>query len=542
MTLLKLAWRNVLRNRRRSAITIASIALGLAALTFLWGFVDGMNRQMVENTTRLFAGDLQIHLAGYHDDPTLDLAISDATPALAVVRGHADVAAASVRLEGKALASRGDKSRGVLVVGVAPEEEAQVTRLFDAVVEGRPLGGDAAGVLVGEQLAEALGVRAGDDLVFVGQAYDGSVASGRFVVRGIFRTKIDELDGFVAVMPIDAVREFFAAPGGATAVVLRLKERDRLDAVRAALAPHLGERYEVLGWPKLLPLVAVSYRFHEVVGYVVLLESRSYYGRHRLYRAAVTFSSGNADLRIGRQRIAWGTGRFWSPLDILNPFSPIALEREERIGVDAALAEYKLGALARLSAVYAPQHERRDASAALRWQANTAGIDHALVAGRFARDRVLGADIATQIGDAGLRAELTRTRRAAGDRYWRALIGVDYAFANTLTLGAELYYDGAGASDRQRYDFASLFAGRIQNLGRRYFGGYAGYEITPLLKWNNYFVANLDDRSSYFAPSLVYALRTNLDLTLGAQRFRGGGGSEFARLADAWYAQLQWFF
>ncbi|MCK6430967.1 MAG: hypothetical protein L6Q72_18070, partial [Burkholderiaceae bacterium] len=90
-------------------------------------------------------------------------------------------------------------------------------------------------------------------------------------------------------------------------------------------------------------------------------ESRSYYGRHRLYRGAVTFSSGNADLRIGRQRIAWGTGRFFSPLDILNPFSPIALERQERIGVDAALAEYKLGALARFSAVYAPQHERRDA-------------------------------------------------------------------------------------------------------------------------------------------------------------------------------------
>lgn len=271
-------------------------------------------------------------------------------------------------------------------------------------------------------------------------------------------------------------------------------------------------------------------------------ESRSYYGRHRLYRGAVTFSSGNADLRIGRQRIAWGTGRFFSPLDILNPFSPIALERQERIGVDAALAEYKLGALARFSAVYAPQHERRDASAALRWQANTAGIDHALVAGRFARDRVIGADVATQIGDAGLRAEFTRTRRAAGARHSRALLGADYAFANTLTLSAELYYDGAGASDRQHYDFASLFAGRIQNVGRRYVGAYAGYEITPLLKWNNYFVANLDDRSSYFAPSLVYSLRTNLDLTLGAQRFRGGEGSEFARLADAWYAQLQWFF
>lgn len=280
MNLLKLAARNVLRNRRRSAITIASVALGLAALTFLWGFIDGMNRQMVENTTRFFAGDVQVHLRGYHDDPSLDSTLADATTVVAAVRAHPDVAAASVRLESKALISAGsksgsksggDKSRGVVVVGVAPAEEAQVTVLFDAVIAGQPLDGAANGVLLGETLAEALGVRAGDEVIFVGQAYDGSVASGRFPVHGIFRTQIDELDGYVAVMPVDAVRELFAAPGGATAIALRLKDRDQLERVRADLAARLGERYEVLGWPRLLPLVAVSFRFHEVMGYVVLL-------------------------------------------------------------------------------------------------------------------------------------------------------------------------------------------------------------------------------------------------------------------------------
>ncbi len=271
MTLVKLASRNVLRNRRRSAITILSITIGLAALTFLWGFIDGMNRQMIENTTRYFAGDIQIHLTGYHEDPTLDLTIPDAAPVLDAVRRDPQVAAASVRLEGKALASHGDKSRGVVVVGVAPEEEAKVTVLFNAVVEGNPLGEGARGVLVGEKLAEALGIGTGDELVFVGQAYDGSISSGRFPVRGVFRTKIDELDGFVTVMPLDAVRAFFAAPGGATAVALRLRERNELDHVRAGLASTLGKRYEILGWPNLLPMVAVSVRFHEVVTYVVLL-------------------------------------------------------------------------------------------------------------------------------------------------------------------------------------------------------------------------------------------------------------------------------
>jgi putative ABC transport system permease protein len=269
--LLALAWRNVLRSGRRSAITIASIAIGLAAMTFLWTFIDGINRQMVENTTRYFAGDAQIHLKGYHDDPTVDLTIENAEQLLHAVRAHADVAAASLRLEGKALASRGDKSRGVMIAGVAPRDEARVTVLFDAVVDGGPLAEGAPGILIGEKLAEALNARAGKEVVFVGQAYDGSVASARFPVRGVFRSKIDELDGFVAVMPLETAREFYAAPGGATAVVMRLRDPDRLDAARADLAGRLGERYEVLGWPRLLPMVAVSTRFHEVVSYVVLL-------------------------------------------------------------------------------------------------------------------------------------------------------------------------------------------------------------------------------------------------------------------------------
>jgi ABC-type lipoprotein release transport system permease subunit len=266
-----LAWRNVLRNRRRSAITTASIAIGLAAMTFLWGFTDGMNRQMVENTTRYFAGDAQVHLRGYHDDPTLDLTMQDAARVLRAAREHPGVAAASLRLEGRALASRGDKSRGVTISGVAPQDEARVTVLFKSVIEGEPLGDAATGVLIGEKLAQALRVRAGEDLVFVGQAYDGSVASARLRVRGVFRSRIDDLDGFVAVMPLDAARDFYAAPGGASAVALRLRYPDNLDAVRDSLAARLGTGYEVLGWPRLLPMVAVSLRFHEVVSYVVLL-------------------------------------------------------------------------------------------------------------------------------------------------------------------------------------------------------------------------------------------------------------------------------
>ncbi|MGN7103301.1 ABC transporter permease [Ralstonia holmesii] len=269
--MLSLAIRNVLRNRRRSAITISSIAIGLIAMIFLWGFTDGMNREMVENTTRYFAGDAQVHLKGYHDDPILDLAMPDSAPILRTVRDEAGVAAASVRLETKALVSRGDKSRGVMLVGIEPADEAQVTILSDAIVSGRTLENETPGVLIGEKLAESLAVQPGQDIVFVGQGYDGSISSGKYPVRGIFRSKIDDLDGYVAVMPLPTVREFLSAPGGATAIALRLHDRTALDSVGVNLAARLGDRYEVVGWPRLLPMVAVSSRFHEVTTYVVLL-------------------------------------------------------------------------------------------------------------------------------------------------------------------------------------------------------------------------------------------------------------------------------
>lgn len=247
------------------------------------------------------------------------------------------------------------------------------------------------------------------------------------------------------------------------------------------------------------------------------------HGAHRLHRASVTASFGNTDVRVGRQRIAWGTGRFWSPLDILNPVSATALEREERIGVDALLVEHKLGAVSRAAFVYAPQHERRDSSFAALWHDNRGGIDYSIVAGRFRRDKVAGMDLAGQVGQTGVRAEVTRSWGSTGGT--RVLIGADHAFANTLTLSGELFHDGAGAPDRRRYAGVSV-----------------RYDITPLWRTRHELVVNLQDGSRYYSPALIWSARENVDLTLGGQFFGGKAGSELSAFRRVLYLQLQWFF
>lgn len=266
------------------------------------------------------------------------------------------------------------------------------------------------------------------------------------------------------------------------------------------------------------------------------------YAVHRLYRAQLQIAFGDTDLRIGKQRIAWGTGRFWSPLDLLNPFSPVALEREERLGVDAVLVEHKFGPVSRLAAVYAPSRVPGEDSRALQWHDNARGVDFSFTGGRFGSDNVIGFDLAGQIGQAGVRAELTHVRPREGKAFNRSLVGIDYAFANTLTLSAELYRDGGGADSTAAYDFVALATGSRQTLAQHYLGLHAGYEITPLLKLNTDVVLNLDDRSRFVAPSVTYSIRTNLDGSLGVRLFSGPTGSEYARPPNAAYLSLQWFF
>jgi hypothetical protein len=273
------------------------------------------------------------------------------------------------------------------------------------------------------------------------------------------------------------------------------------------------------------------------------VERGDVYGRHRLYRAAVTLTRDNVDLKLGRQRIAWGTGRFWSPLDMLNPVNPLALEREERVGVDAALLEAKLGPLSRASLVYAPAPDRGSPSRAIQLHGNAAGVDASLVVGRLLGLDIVGMDVAGQIGDAGIRGEAARLRPRGGSGGFNRLMGgVDYAFPNGLTLSAELYYNGAGSRDPAGYDFMGQRAGRVASLAKRYAGMYASYEITPLLKWMTYMVVNGDDRSRAVDTRLVWSVSADLELTAGVQQFGGRNGSEYGNVPAAWQAQLQWFF
>lgn len=272
MTFARLAWRNVFRNTRRSILTVAAIAVGLASLSFLWSFIEGVNDQMIENSTRYLAGHVQVHRSGYHDNQSLDLIIDDPQPVLSALAKQVDVLAAARRLEGMALASLGDKSRGVMILGVDPQQEIRVTTLHQTIVSGAYLRNDTAQeILLGDKTALSLGAVVGSEIVLLTQAADGSVGAAKYTVRGIFDARMDMIDGTVVIMPLKAAQQLYVAGEGITSIVAKLDDRRDAQALASKLAAALGASFEILPWQKLLPTVLQSVSFHEVIAYILLL-------------------------------------------------------------------------------------------------------------------------------------------------------------------------------------------------------------------------------------------------------------------------------
>lgn len=268
---LKLALRNLRRHARRTLITLAAIAVGLAGLIFLWGYVDGTNRQMITNITGYLTGHVQIHQRGYHDDPTLDLAFGAPDSVAARAAGRKTVSAVAPRIEGEALASGPEKTRGVLVVGVDPVHEPNVTTLARAIKAGRYLEPtDTQAVVIGDRVAEVLRVGVGDEVALVTQAADGSIGAARYRVRGIYDSGIDLIDATYIFLSIPAAQQLYALEGQITTLALRLDDIEDVPRTASLLERQFGKDYEVLGWRRLMPGMAADVDFHEMLANIIL--------------------------------------------------------------------------------------------------------------------------------------------------------------------------------------------------------------------------------------------------------------------------------
>lgn len=216
MLILRLGWRNLWRNPRRSLLSIGTVAVAFGVLITLEALREGLARQMLENGTRIMLGHIQVHDAEYLPGRDLYTTIggergTDVAALLGAVESAPVVSVAAPRVIGFGLLSTGPRSAGAQLLGLDPSREARVTSLLSAVVAGHGLA-DAApnSVLLGETLAEELEAKVGDQVAVVTQAADGSIGNELLAVRGIFRTGMEALDRSLALMELPDLQALMA--------------------------------------------------------------------------------------------------------------------------------------------------------------------------------------------------------------------------------------------------------------------------------------------------------------------------------------------
>lgn len=213
----RIGWRNLGRNRRRTLITIIGLALGYSAVVVMTGLSRGLVAEMIDNGTGMLTGQLQVFAEDYLPDRGIYDTLGgregiDVEALVAEVAGDPRVAAASPRVYAGGLVSTGAATAAGVVLGVDPEREIRVSRLLTYIDEGRAPTPGQYEILIGREMANQLDASPGDEVIVVAPGADGSLGNDLFIVSGIFRTSVTELDLGYAVAPIEVVQELVALP------------------------------------------------------------------------------------------------------------------------------------------------------------------------------------------------------------------------------------------------------------------------------------------------------------------------------------------
>lgn len=252
-TLVKLAWRNIWRNRRRTLITIASIFFAIFFSLIMRSIQIGTFSHIVDNVVHSYTGYIQVHKKGYWEDKDINNSFNLTDTLVNSLKSNKNVRGIILRLESFALASSGPKTKGAMVVGIDPAKENELTGLKTKIAEGRYLETNDNGILVARKIAGYLDLHPGDTLVLIGQGYHGSSAAGKWPVVGIVHFNSPELDRQMVYLPLKIARNFYDAGNNVTSVVLDLKESAKSDKTLDELEHmSISENYEIMSWKTMM--------------------------------------------------------------------------------------------------------------------------------------------------------------------------------------------------------------------------------------------------------------------------------------------------
>ena len=254
--MIRLAWRNLLRNKARTGLTAGGIGFSVLLVSFAMSIQSGSYEIMIESATRYFSGHGQVSDASYIDQPRFERTVTGAA-ALQAELETIEGLAVMPRVQAFAVVSMGEKSLGGMVMGVDFAVETQFLDIYDNVLEGQiPSASDEA--LIGSSLARNLGAKVGDELIVLGSGKQGAVAAAIFIIAGIVETGQVELDRTLVFAPINGVADAFYLQDEAHILLLMVEDLSQLSAIGAQIETKLTESLTLQTWQQLMPMIEQS--------------------------------------------------------------------------------------------------------------------------------------------------------------------------------------------------------------------------------------------------------------------------------------------
>jgi putative ABC transport system permease protein len=243
MVVLKMAFRNIFRQRRRSLFTGLSILGAFALAVIFIGWADGSYNNIIDQFTRTRLGHIQIHGRGYLDRPSLEKSFAAVATIGAVLDRTRGIESWTARVFSAGLAGAGDKSAGVRIIGIDPEREARTTRFDRTIVQGRAFPGpEAQETILGRGLADILEAKLGDEIVLLSQGADGSIAEDLFRLVGVASSGDDLTDRTALYLPLGTAQEYLVLGDKVHEIAAVVSRLSRVRAIGRTLAGELEDR------------------------------------------------------------------------------------------------------------------------------------------------------------------------------------------------------------------------------------------------------------------------------------------------------------
>ena len=234
MLTIKLALRNLLRQKRRTLFTGLSMLVGFVLASFFIGWADGTYNHIIDQFTRNRLGHIQVHRQGYLEKSSLYKTVGDPMEVGSRIGQEQQVESWTPRIFSAGLVSVGEKSAGAEIIGIHPQKENATTSFSAKVTAGSYLSGGRE-VLIGKELADILKAEVGDEIALFTQAADGSIAENAFQIVGLVDTGSPQLNRSAFYMPFSTAQQFLVLYNQAHEIAVTVNDLRQVPEVTAAL-------------------------------------------------------------------------------------------------------------------------------------------------------------------------------------------------------------------------------------------------------------------------------------------------------------------